>query len=576
MERRRKPAQQHVETPPIVPEPLILQDWTPLGRCLEYQMAQAAWLRTGAELLLNQQVPTAGHDSGTVAAHGAQLLAAWCEERLEAGALPAEIVVVELGIGTGAHLRGLLESFRRLCLAQQRDWYGRLVVFATDISPDVLQLVADRQVFATHGVRVRLGLMDARLPGVFREHATAAIFDLRGRIHALWAHYVLDGLPVDLYRRNGETWEIAAVRTLVPDVAAWERAVQLAVVDGQALAANGEVESAARLAPGQLLTRLEVLTLPFAIAEHPDAAELQRAADAQLAALGQDHPLLTDGLVLHHAAGALRMLPLLHDALAPDGFAVLRDVGLLTPEMAAQSRLPQRFGRTMAMPVDFVQLDGWMAAHAPNATWLAPLQDGLRDHATRLLSRLPLPATNDAFVRLFSAEVLDRGRALAEQARQETEPTAVLEAWRQAALAEPDDWLILHDAAEQALALGQVQLGLAIAARGLELNPVTVPALWRLAGTAHALVGDVAAAEQALRQGLAIAPTDAGLHLALARLAADVGQLSTAFEHVGAALAGDRSGTWRPTALFLLDALLRADEVQRQAETTAWTQRFVV
>ena len=574
MQKRRKPVQETVETPPTAPEPLLLQDWTPLGRCLEYQLAQAAWLQEGAELLLHQQVPTAGHDSGTMGAHGAQLLAAWCEERLEAGALPTEIVLVELGIGTGAHLRGLLESFRRLCLAQQRDWYGRLVVFATDISAAVLQLVADRQVFASHGARVRLGFMDARLPGVFRAHATAATFDLRGRIHGLWAHYVLDALPVDIYRKSGDTWEIAAVRTIVPDVAAWERAAQLAFIDGQALAANGEVDAAARLAAGQLLTRLEVRTLPFALGEHPDAAELERAADAQVAALGADHPLLADGLLLHHAAGALRMLPLLHDALAPEGFAVLRDVGLLTPEMAAQSRLPQRFGRTLAMPVDFVQLDGWMAAQAPQATWLAPPHDGLRDHATRLLSRVSLPGTTAAFARLFSGEALDHGRALAEHARQQTAPDAALEAWRQAALAEPDDWLILHDAAEKALDLGQLQLGLAIAARGLELNPVTVPALWRLAGTAHALLGEVAAAEQALRQGLALAPTDAGLHVTLARLAADVGQLPTAFEHVGAALAGDRSGAWRDTALSLLDALLRADEARRQAETTAWKQRF--
>ena len=571
MQKRRKQVQANVETPP--PELAILEDWTPLGRSLEYRMAQAAWLQDGAELLENGQVPTAGHDSGTHAAHAAELLGAWCVERTLAGDLPEEIVVVELGMGTGAHLRGLLESFRRLCLAQQRDWYARLVVFATDISPAVLDLAAQRQVFAVHGARVRLGLMDVRLPGVFREHDTQSIFDLRGSIHALWAHYVLDALPVDIYRKSLPQWEIAAVRTLVPDVAAWQRAAQLSLADAQALAADGTVESALRLSRGQLLTALEVRTLPFDVAEHPDTDELQRATDAQIAALGAAHPLLADGVILHHAAGALRVLPMLRDALAAEGFAVLRDVGLVAAETAAESRLPRRFGRTLAMPLDFVQLDGWMAAHAPTTTWLAPEQDGTRDHGTRLLSRAPLPATRLAFARLYSGAALEHGRSLAEIARQAIGPNATLEAWRQAALAEPNDWLILQEAAEKTMELGQLQLGLAIAARGLELNPVTSPTLWRLAGTAHALLGDVAEAELALRQGLAIAPTDAGLHVALARLAADSGAWPMAFRHVGEALAGDRTGAWRDAALSLLDGVLRADQASRQVDAAAWDAR---
>ncbi len=574
MEKRRKHVQDTPETPPPTTLP-VLEDWTPMGRSLEYRMAQAAWLQGGADLLLHGELPTAGHDSGTMAAHGAQLLAAWCAERLAAGDLPEEIVVVELGMGTGTHLRGLLESFRRLCLAQGQDWYGRLVAFATDVSPAVVQLAVDRQVFATHGPRVRVGLMDARLPGHFREHATQTMFDLRGQMHGVWAHYVLDTLPVDIYRQLAEQWEIAAVRTLVPDVAAWQAAVELSLEEGQALAADGSVESAARLSAGQLQTATQVRTLPFALDAHPDAVELQRAADAQRAALGADHPLLADGVVVHHPVGALRVLPLLRDALAENGFAVLRDVGLVTPEAAAQSRMPQRFGQTLAMPLSFVQLDGWFAAHAPTTTWLAPHDDGLRDHGTRLLARMELPATRARFAASFAGPALEHGRALVNAARETTDATLALEAWRQAALAEPDDWLILQEAAEQALDFGQLQLGLAIAARGLELNPVTSPTLWRLAGMAHALLGETAEAELALRQGLAIAPTDAGLHVALARLAADLGALPTAFRHVGEALAGDRAGTWRETALSLLDATLRADEARRQAEALAWRERSV-
>ncbi len=561
------------KTAEVAPELTVLEDWTPLGRSLEYRLAQVAWLDNGAALLLDGELPTASHDSGTVASHGAQLLLAWCAERAAAGDLPDEIVVVELGMGTGAHLRGLLAAFRRLALAQGADWYARLVVFATDVSPSVVQLAVDRQVFAAHGPRVRVGAMDARAPGLFREHGTASEFDLRGQIHALWAQYVLDALPVDVYRKTPETWEIVALRTLVPDPPAWTAATQLAVADGQALAADGGLAAAQRLAAGQLQTTVEVRTLPFALDAHPDAAELERAAAAQVAALGAGHPLVADGVVLHHPVGALRVLPLWRAALAADGFAVLRDVGLLTPEIAAEARLPQRFGRTLAMPLSFVQLDGWHAAHAADAVWLAPAADGLRDHGTRLLAQTASPALRAQFSALFAGSALAQGHALVAVARAATEPAASLEAWRQAALAEPDDWLILQEAAESALAWRQWPLALAIAARGLELNPVTAPALWRLAGTAHALLGEVVEAELALRQGLAIAPTDAGLHLALARLAADLGELPTALRHLGEALAGDRLGAWRDTALALLDATLRADAARRQSEAAAWQAR---
>lgn len=572
MTKRGKQAEQaptQADESPLPPSVAVLQDWTPLGRSLEYRMAQVAWLQDGAALMLDGELPTAGHDSGTIAAHGAQVLAAWCEERVAADDLPAEIVVVELGMGTGAHLHGLLESFRRLCLAASRDWYARVVAFATDISPSVVALAANRQVFASHGARVRLGLMDVRSPGLFREYASDAVFDLRGQIHALWAHYLLDALPVDIYREVAGHWEIAALQTLVPDVAAWQRVTGVSLAEGQALAADEAVMASAKLAAGQLLTELRVRTLAFDWAEHPDAAELQRAAQAQRVATGT-----ADEVFLHHPAGAMRVLPLLRDALAPMGFAVLRDVGLVSAEAAVQARMPARFGRTLAMPVSFVQLDGWFAAAHPETPWLAPDGDGVRDHATRLLTRRPLPQTAARFVAQFAGPALDAARTLADAARQQTEPTAALEAWRQAALAEPDDWLTLQEAAEVVLNVGQLPLALAIAARGLELNPTTSAALWRLAGTAHALMGDATEAELALRQGLAIAPNDGGLHLALARLAADLGEFPTTLRHIGEALAGDRMGVWRETALALLDATLRADEARRQTQQAAWKGRF--
>lgn len=577
MDKQKKKSQKTkelpVDPPTLEPAQHVLETWTPLGRALDARIADVMWQSQGGNLLLSGQVPTASHDSGLMGARGAQLLATWCQERQEAGDLPREILLLELGIGTGVHLRGMLRTFQNLCQAQGHDWFARLQVFATDICPGVLELAIKRQVFAGLEDRLHLGLMDLRQPGLFRPYQGEQIVDLRGQIHAAWALYVLDTLPVEVLRHTAEGWEIAAVRTEVTDLPTWQARTGMTLEEGQAALAHLDRQTTLRLAAGQGQTHTQLRMVTFEIGDHPDAGELERAVELQEQALGPGHPLLADGVVLHHPVGAMNVLPRLAEMLAPQGFLLLRDVGLLTAEAAAEARVPQRYGQTQAMPLNFPQLDAWMWRQ-PAVQWHRPLHDGLRDHATRLLTRTELPQVTGIFAQIFDAPHLDRARVLVEQARAAQEIGPAMEAWRQAALAEPEDWLILQEAAEKALEYGQLELALAIAAHGLELNPVSSGALWRLLGTAHVLLGDAATALRAFQSGLAVAPTDPALHLSMARILAENGDFAQSFQAIGQTLAADRLGAWREPTLTLLDTCLRAEASERARENALQAQRF--
>lgn len=562
---------------PVMPE--VLQDWTPVPQCVDVLLAQQAWVDHGAALLLGGVIPTASHDSGKFAARSAEVLWAWCVEAHEAGRLPEHIVVVELGVGTGIHLRGLLSAFRVRALAAEVDWYDRLRVFATDLSPGVLQLVADRGVLAPHAERVRLGRMDARDVGVFVEQGTGQVLDLRGQIHAVWALYVLDTLPVDIVRHNAEAWELAAVQTTVRDPQAWANATGMTVAEARVRLQEASDALMQVLAAGQRWTATTLRTFPWDVANHPDADLIAAHVAARLQALGQDHPAVQDGVVHHHPSGALRALVSVAEALTPDGFALIRDVGMTTHAAAAEPHAPQVYvppgsgPAVLSMPLDFTAVDAWMV-QASGGGWHVAPTDETADHATRLLTRADVPTTTQVFTEIFAATHLNRADPAVAQARSTGAPADALEAWREALVLEPEDWQLLQDAGFSALDARQWALAEAMAARGLALNPVTAAGLWRLLASALALQGRTELAHRAVVDGLTHNPRDAGLHVTMTRISLDLGDISAALSHVGAALGCDTTGAWRETALQLLDIALRTEAAARLAQTAWKDARF--
>ena len=574
---------------------VLLQDWTPLGQSLDLRIGQVYWAGHAHELFADQQVPHLAHDSGALSQRAARVLFAWCQEQAALGTLPQSIVLVEAGMGTGLHLRFLLDAFRDRCVAAGAPFYDRLTAYGTDVSPATVRRAVERGLFVGHAGHIRLGYLDATQPGWFGELDTGTAVDLRGKIHGFIANYLLDLMPMDVFRRTtavpgGPTlpgnqptlWEAVLVRTWLREperISAYsdrtlEEIQALAEVAG---AADEQGDAAcAQLADVFSLLQLEMRAWPVDLRGHPDLGELERAANAQEAALGKGHDLLQQGTIVNHSAGALRVAQLIGLALADNGYASLRDVGFCTPELAAVPRNYQKYGPTAAAGVNIVQMDGFFAAgQAPERLQFhAPRHDGVRNQAARLLTKSTLAATRAEFDIAYDGEDMARAGELADEARAEANPMIAMEKFRQAVVLEPTNWHLMAEAARTALANARrPDVAMAIAAKGLELNTEYSPDLWNVFGDAHYAVGNKAAALHAYEQGLIVQPHDVRLRFSAASVEAARGRYAAAFRHLGEALASDRQGTWRGEVLQLLDACLRGQQAHVRAEDARLADR---
>ncbi|MFZ4577403.1 MAG: tetratricopeptide repeat protein [Myxococcota bacterium] len=561
---------------------VLLQDWTPLGQSLDVRIGLAAWPQLAADLLADHRVPHLAHDSGAVSARSARVLFAWCREQQAAGALPDEVVLVELGIGTGLHLRYLLDAFRDLCTEAGADYYQRLVALGTDVSAATVRKALDRGLFTPHAGHVRLGFMDVNRPGLFGEIDSGAQLDLRGRVHVYMANYLLDLLAHDVFRRapagqDRGRWEAVLVRTWLRHPELLHAVTDLGLDDVRRLAQDGSPQACSQLAPLYDLLQLELRTWAIDLTNHPDLQEIERCADALEAALGPDHPLLAQGTVVNHTAGAMGATRALVAATAEAGFLLVRDVAMTTAEEAGSPRVHQKYGPTGAAGVNFFQLDGFFASPlGQGVQCVAPPQDGMRQQASRLFTRFDLPATIAEFRAAFEGEDMNRAGALAARARAEPDMVAAMEAYRQAVLLEPTNWHLLTDAARRALVHARrPDLALAIAVKGLQINTEFSADLWSVYGDAHAALGRPEEARAAYAQGLAVDPRSARLHHGAAALEAARGRYEAAFRHIGEALACDKAGDLRGDVLQLLDACLRAQAAAFRASQERLASRFL-
>lgn len=554
---------------PAPADRVLLEDWTPLGQCLSQRVGRQYWLRHAGELFADDTVPHWVHDNGAMSQRTAKVLAAWCQDRAAAGQLPAEIVLCEIGMGTGLHLRYLLDAFRELCAAQGTDWYGRLLVLASDVSAQVARAAQDRGLFADHADHVRIGFCDVQAPDTFVELDTGTQLDLRGRVHVFVAYYVLDLLPLDVFRRrrfdDGLHWEALWVRSWLRDPALLPALTDATIEELQALAAQERPETVEPIAQAWSLLQEELRAWPVALDNHPDVDALGRFADDQELALGPEHPALHQGTVVIHSAGALRAAQVLAQTAADDGIVLLRDVGLHTPALAATARGLSHYGQVSAAAVNLAQFDPWLA----DLGWrvVAPRQDGARGQCSRLIARQPLPAVEAAFAEAFDTEAIFASHGLLQRAADESDPATALELIRQAIAHEPTDWTLHLDAARVALdALGQPDVAHVIALRAVQLNSAYSPDLWCVLGDALHAKGQSDTARRAYTNALAIWPRHARSLWSLAYVEAERGRHGLAFELLGQAMRYDKDGLWRPQILQLLDVCLRAQTVHRVAE----------
>ena len=499
-----------------------LEDFRPLGESLEWRLADVYWSSAGALPFVRNDVPYLVNNSGRLSESAAELvLAAWCAR---AAALPARLVVLELGAGTGLFARYFLDAFAAGCRREGRDFYQRLTYVVSDRFAATVDGWRAADLFAGHEAHVERRVCDAAAPVA-----------LPARPEVVFCNYVLDVLPPVIARRSAGALEQLCVRThWSPASAAGAGAPSLA--QARAWRASAAPEDLARLLP--LLPQLT-----FETAYRPWTPS--SPAEQTLAAL------IPEGQRAIVNGAALTSLGELSRALAHDGFVLINDYGPARAEDVADHLGVQRFGGSVALGLNFPLLTRALAAHG--LTVLAPPGDDQRRLRTRLVARRPDAAVEAALARFFSAEA-DRFRdEPQEEARRHVaagRTDAAIAAYRTMVERSPSDWQLLGEAAEYiGLQLRDHAAGLSLARAALERNPWFSPWLWNILGDCFYYRERLDDAHAAFEQAVRIDPDDPRSNLNLAYTLSARGDQAAALSAIARGLAHDARGVYRQRLL---------------------------
>jgi hypothetical protein len=131
---------------------LVLQDFCPLAESLEWQLGQRYWQERGSHAFISdpEPVPFVINNDGNLSIQSAEVFFASVQAADQAGQLPEDLFVLELGIGVGLFARDFLDWFQQLCDQAGVDYYDRLCYVAADRSDKMLRDAGRHGVFLNH------------------------------------------------------------------------------------------------------------------------------------------------------------------------------------------------------------------------------------------------------------------------------------------------------------------------------------------------------------------------------------------------------------------------------------------
>jgi hypothetical protein len=306
----------------------VLEPWRPASESCIWQFNTLYWQalqlwEQAAGREYEQALPggrSGARDTGPVRELILELFRVW-DDLAARGALPAELYVVELGVGNGNQARAWLDAFAELDRAHGRDYYRRLHYLMGDYSPHVLDRA--RQTVGPHGSRVSALVLDATRPQL-------TLGFLAGQAFLVYICNVYDNLPTDEVASIQGRPYLVEVRAYLPGEDAAAIAGRLGLPPGEL---GGLIQRLLRLGP-ELLAEAAPGTLPtagHAVALWRDAWAALRLAERYLPLDGLDAyqvmpslsgeilgPLLgrSGDIRMHVSNGALASftgtLPLLH------------------------------------------------------------------------------------------------------------------------------------------------------------------------------------------------------------------------------------------------------------------------
>lgn len=485
---------------------VVLHDWTPLTDTLDWRLGKLAYQARGTRVFVNNEVPNLLHQGGLIPYRAAEVLLANFAEAQERGTLADEIVVVEPGMGLGLFALQVLDRLKARCAQRGVDWYDRLTWYATDATPAVLRDVQRSGIFDRHAGRVVLGQASAMQPARVRTMAGASL-DLTGRIQAVFHSYVFCMLPMNLLQVDGDAVSILLARTVLRRPSLLPEYTPLSVEQIQAIVGRGDPTEHTALVDLYPLLDLELALSPVEPAGQDRARQIAAAIRAE--APGEGPTWVLD------SSGAQSALSATLAALRPDGFLLYRDYGPTTAAAANEQLVYQHYGATIAVQVNHFALERLLPAPAA-AT--APPGELPGKVSSRLVGRAALSKTRAAFSTAYDfADVLALKSAAG--AARSAPDSALVASWQAALKVEPDNWLLLTEAADAIFTrLGDPGQAYPLLKHSLDLNPFVQATAWDLLAEMFLSAGELGQAAAALEKSRSINPEHARLYAALSRL----------------------------------------------------------
>lgn len=505
----------------------VLQDFCPLRKSLEWQLASLSWGDLGILPFAESDVPFIITNSGRLSEHTAVVLFESCKL-----APPMETIrVMELGAGTGLFARLFLDSFRKLCAQQNADYYDRLSYIITDASKRSIEQWKERSIFEEHGQRVQPIHCNASSKEDFNKIKKQSL-------RAVFCNYILDVLPSTIVRQGKDGLEELHIRThLVGDSSVVAQHTDLSYEQIANIAGSQDPEQHRKLLPLVTLLELETDFKPI---------------DPVLKNLSQEALAIQSNLekvLLNY--GAMGCLESCGELLEKNGFILVNDYGPVDTMDVEKQMVSQRFGPTVALGINFPLLQKYLSAKSlrivvPNNDAEAPI------HA-RLISRNGESVPEEVFLNRFGIE----GHSYFEQPILEARDHAqagrkneALESYKTALGRNQRDWYFLGEVAEYVgLQLADWSAGAELIQEAIKLNPWYSAWLWNVLGDCLFCQERSADAHEAYLQAHRIDPFDPRTNLNLAYSFSQFLCFDEALSAIARGLSHDKTGLMREQLL---------------------------
>ncbi len=198
----------------VDPGHVVLESWGPACRsCIWdfnalYWSALDLWEKATGQAY-EQALPGGESDARNADAARSvieSLFSVW-DGLADSGALPAELYVVELGVGNGNQARVFLDELRTLDAEHGRGYYRRLHYLMCDYSAHVLNLA--RETVADHAEHVSSFVLDATRP-------QSTLGFLQFKAFLIYISNVYDNLPTDEVAQLGGRTYLVESRAYIP------------------------------------------------------------------------------------------------------------------------------------------------------------------------------------------------------------------------------------------------------------------------------------------------------------------------------------------------------------------------